>query len=104
MLYEVITTSQKGVIVVENGDATWASNRPFNGGIVVRAYNASRTNFHSSGGKFEGSGTPCIAGYVNTSGSMSMTGNIGSGYVEALSDLKPFNGAPQAESWRELYE
>ena len=98
------TTTNRGVIVVENGDMMYASNRRFDGGIVVRAYDGSGNLIPDSGGLFSGAGNPCLYGYVNTSGDQTITGNLGAGSAPELSNLAAFRGGMATVSWRELYE
>jgi Tfp pilus assembly protein PilX len=93
----------KGVIAVENGDFVYDGNRLFNGGIIVRAYNASGVSIPTQG-KFTASGTPCFRGYANSGGTMSIAGTIALGDVPELASLATFQGGMQQISWRELYQ
>jgi len=58
----------------------------------------------TTGGTFKGSGTPCLRGYANTSGTMSITGNLQAGEVPDLGGLGAFRGRVEQLSWRELYQ
>lgn len=97
------TTPPKGVIAVQNGDFVYDGNRAFNGGVIVRAYNASGASIPTQG-KFSASGNPCIKGYANSGGTMTIQGNISLGDVPALGSLDTFKGDMEQISWRELYE
>lgn len=99
------TTTNKGVIVVENGDMSFSSNRRFDGGIIVRAYDPVTGNLLTdSGGLFSASGNPCLFGYVNTGGDQNVTGNMSAGTAPELGNLASFRGTMETVSWRELYE
>jgi hypothetical protein len=105
---QCLTTTNRGVIVVENGDVVLDSNKRFDGGIIVRAYSPgpgdNGTLIPDSGGLFSGSGNPCLFGYINTSGDQTVTGNLSSGAAPELSNLASFRGSMDTASWRELYE
>ncbi len=92
----------KGVIVVENGDFAYSGNKLFNGGVIVRAY-ASGASIPTQG-KFTASGNPCLRGYANSGGTMSISGNISLGNVPELGTLGTFKGGMEQVSWRELYK
>lgn len=98
------TTTNKGVIVVENGDMQFNSNKRFDGGIIVRAYDSSGNLLPTSGGLYNASGTPCLYGYVNTSGGMTVTGTMNPGTAPELGSLSTFRGSMEQISWRELYQ
>ncbi|MDP9437351.1 MAG: hypothetical protein M3P49_01160 [Actinomycetota bacterium] len=93
----------KGVIAVENGDFVYEGNKLFNGGIIVRAYDASGVSIPAQG-KFSASGTPCFKGYANSGGTMSIGGTIALGDVPELATLATFKGGMEQISWRELYQ
>jgi hypothetical protein len=97
------TNPPKGVIVVQNGDFLYDGNRAFNGGIIVRAYDASGTSIPTQG-KFTASGNPCLKGYANSGGTMAISGNISLGDVPQLGTVGTFRGGMEQVSWRELYE
>jgi Flp pilus assembly pilin Flp len=98
------TTTNKGAIVVTNGDMVFDANRRFDGAVIVRAYDSSGNLIPDSGGLFSGAGNPCINGYINTSGDQVVTGNLSTGNAPELSNLASFRGSMETVSWRELYE
>lgn len=93
----------KGIIAVENGDFKYAANNAFNGAVIVRAYNASGASIPTQG-KFEANGTPCLKGYANSGGDMTISGNINAGQVPDLANQVVFRDNAGRISWRELYE
>ena len=93
----------KGVIVLQNGDFVYDGNRAFNGGIIVRAYDASGTSIPTQG-KFSASGSSCLKGYANSGGTMAISGNIALGDVPELGSVGTFKGGMEQVSWRELYQ
>ncbi len=54
-------------------------------------------------GKFTASGNPCLKGYANSGGTMTISGNISLGDVPELGSLGTFKGGMQQVSWRECY-
>ena len=101
------TTTNRGAIVVENGDVRFTGNRRFDGAVIVRAYtgpgNAGNL-IPDSGGIYDAVGTPCLYGYINTSGDMNISGNFTAGTAPELSNLATYRGTMETVSWRELYE
>lgn len=101
--YSCGDTTPKGVIVVQNGDYVLDSNKAFNGGVIVRAYNGAGASIPNRG-MFTASGNPCLNGYANSGGNMTISGNIAAGSVPDLGNQTTFRGKMQLLSWRELYE
>ena len=97
------TNPPKGVIVVENGDFIYDGNKAFNGGIITRAYGSSGPHA-ADRGKFTASGSPCLKGYANSGGTMSIAGNISLGDVPELGTVVTFRGGMEQISWRELFD
>ncbi len=96
-------TPPKGLIALQNGDFVYDGNKAFNGGIIVRAYDAS-DNSIAGQGKFTASGNPCLKGYANSGGAMTISGNISVGDVPELGTLSTFRGGMEQISWRELFD
>lgn len=88
------TDSRKGVIAVDNGSFEIGNNNGgFNGAVVIR------------GGTFSSGGNACMTGYVNSSGTINMSGGFQSGSVPPLTSLPAFQGGSTSlVSWRELYQ
>lgn len=101
------TTTNKGAIVIENGDMAWSGNRRFDGAIIIRAYDPvdpEKLLTGNVGGLYSAAGTACLYGYVNTSGGMNITGTMNPGTAPDLSGLSSYRGSMEVLSWRELYE
>lgn len=91
--------TNRGVIVVVNGNFEMAGSTGFNGGVVTYTNPPS-----PSSGTFSSSGGSCLVGYANSTGTMSIQGTPGAGSVPALNTLSSFDGTMNVASWRELYE
>jgi hypothetical protein len=100
-----LSSTRKGVIVVENGDFKITANHGgFMGTVFVYGGTDPATEQpYPDRGRFTSSGTACMAGYATATGDMTITGTYLALNVPGLTTLPAFAGGIKQVSWRELY-
>lgn len=89
---------REGILVVRNGNFKSAQNKAlFSGPIVIRGGALEEGDYTSTGGN------PCLEGFANASGEITLSGNVEPYSIEDLNTLPGFYGVQQW-SWRELYQ
>jgi hypothetical protein len=91
------TVPRKGTLVVENGEFTMAQNTArLNGVVIIRGVPTTSDSFT------QGRGRTCLEGPVNTSGRITIAGNVSPFTLEGGN--RPGFYSVQMRSWRELYQ